>query len=92
MQLALATSRLSKWFKLLHGSGRKERTSSMPRKFSRWHIGQDPKTYDWRVIDDDHAVICTGLRIKDEAEEIVAYHNSRDPIRSREDWLYAKAS
>jgi hypothetical protein len=44
------------------------------------------------VIDDDHAVICTGLRIKDEAEEIVAYHNSRDPIRSREDWLYAKAS
>jgi hypothetical protein len=44
------------------------------------------------VIDEEGKVICAGLCEKEDAEEIVRAHNEKDPIKTREDWLYAKAS
>jgi hypothetical protein len=54
----------------------------------RWHIGQDSKTGEWRVIDEENVVICRGLSDKDDAERIVRNHNELDPIKSWEDWLF----
>jgi hypothetical protein len=56
----------------------------------RWHVGQDNKTGDWRVIDENNRVICRGLVDKDDAERIAHNHNSFDPIKSWHDWLYHK--
>lgn len=92
MQLASAISQWSRWFKRWLGSGSEARTSSTPRRFSHWHTGQDPKNGEWRVIDEDNKVICRGLCDRDDAEMIAKDHNEHDPIKSREDWLYAKAS
>jgi hypothetical protein len=54
----------------------------------RWYVGQDTKTGDWRVIDEDRVVICRGLVDKDDADKIARGHNERDPIKSWEDWLF----
>jgi hypothetical protein len=54
----------------------------------RWYVGQDTKTGEWRVIDEDRAVVCSGLVDKDDADKIAQGHNERDPIKSWEDWLF----
>jgi hypothetical protein len=54
----------------------------------RWHVGQDTKTGEWRVIDEANVVICRGLSDKDDAERIAHNHNELDPIKSWEDWLF----
>jgi hypothetical protein len=51
-------------------------------------VGQDTKTGEWRVIDEDNVVICRGLSDKDDAERIARNHNELDPIQSWEDWLF----
>jgi UDP-N-acetylmuramate-alanine ligase len=45
------------------------------------------KDFSWRVMDGDDRVVaqrCT----REEAEEIAAAHNARDPIQSRDQWLF----
>lgn len=56
--------------------------------FSRWHVQQEDPIR-WRVVDDDHVVVCSGCT-KGAAEEIAANRNVKDPIQTREDWWEAK--
>jgi hypothetical protein len=64
--------------------------SSDPKQFLHWYPQEDD--LGWRIVDEHHAVVCSGLCDKDDAEEIARAHNVRDPIKTREDWLHAKSA
>ena len=62
----------------------------MPRRYSRWRTGLDEFS-KIRVLDEDGLVVCY-VDDPEYAVEIVRSHNAIDPIKTREDWLHAKAS
>jgi hypothetical protein len=92
VRLASLTSPLKRLCRRLQRRGTATTTSSTSthqhKRFMRWHVGQDTKTGEWRVIDEVNVVICRGLADKDDAERIARNHNELDPIKSWEDWLF----
>jgi hypothetical protein len=52
-----------------------------------WRAAADDRRVgEWRVVDENHIVVCDGLCDKDDAEAIAEQHNDVMHTRAREDW------
>jgi hypothetical protein len=75
------------WFEVLRRRNVKALTSSTSKRFSPWHLGVVPRDGKFQVVNDFHEVVCICSE-RQEAVEIIEMHNSQDPIRNRDDWLF----